>query len=119
MKDLCLLSRFPVFHSSGRPLAGMSAVPIVALLCAAPAARAITVTDVIPNAASNETRQNSEPSIAVNPLNSNQMVSGTFGGGPFWQSTNGGTTWISFGNLPNNDKSLAWRQDSVAPLAVT
>jgi len=97
----------------------MSAVPIVALLCTAPAARAITVIDVIPNAASNETRQNSEPSIAVNPLNSNQMVSGTFGGGPFWQSTNGGTTWISFGNLPNNDKSLAWRQDGVAPLAVT
>jgi hypothetical protein len=95
-------------------------VSVIALLSTIPAAHAtITIVDVIPNAASDETRQNSEPSLAVNPLNPNLMVSGTFGGGPYWQSTNGGTTWTSFGNLPSNDKSLAWRQDGVAPLAVT
>ena len=51
------------------------------------------------------------------------MISGTFTSGtlsgPFWQSTNGGTTWTSFGSLPSSDKTLAWRQDGVAALAVT
>ena len=51
------------------------------------------------------------------------MISGTFTSGTlsglFWQSTNGGTTWTSFGSLPSSDKTLAWRQDGVAALAVT
>jgi hypothetical protein len=94
-----------------------------AVLCITGLARAdvITVVDVIPNAASNETGQNSEPSLAVDPLDPTQMVSGSFPGssGPFWKSTDGGTTWSSFGGISNSDKSLAWRQDGVAPLAAT
>ncbi len=38
---------------------------------------------------------------------------------PLLESTNGGTTWSGFGSLTSVDKSLAWRQDGVAALAVT
>jgi hypothetical protein len=118
---------FPsITHTDRRPglLSGVCAVSVIALLSAAPAARAdiINVVDVIPNSQSAETGQNSEPSIAVDPLNPNMMVSGTFttgASGPFWESTNGGTLWTGFGSLPSSDKTLAWRQDGVAPLAVT
>jgi hypothetical protein len=87
----------------------------------------ITVVDVIPNAASAETGQNSEPSLAVDPLNPNMMISGafssTFVGGqvtsPYWKSIDGGATWSGFGSLPSLDKSLAWRQDGVAALTTT
>src|SRR5215469_13172885 len=103
---------------------GVCAASMIALLSAMPAASAavINVIDVIPVAASAETGQNSEPSIAVDPLNPLQMISGTFttgASGPFWESTNGGTTWTGFGSLPSSDKTLAWRQDGVAALAVT
>ncbi len=85
------------------------------------------IVDVIPNGASAETGQNSEPSLAVDPLDPTQMISGTFSSSfvgnqvtsPFWKSTNGGTTWSGFGSLTSVDKSLAWRQDGVAALAVT
>ena len=52
-------------------LAGACAVSAVALLSASAPANAflIPVIDVIPNAASAETGQNSEPSLAVDPLN--------------------------------------------------
>lgn len=123
MQDPCVSNRL----LNARPglLPGVCAVSVIALLSAIPAASAavINVVDVIPNAASAETGQNSEPSIAVDPLNPNTMVSGTFTtgtlSGPFWESTNGGTTWTGFGSLPSSDKTLAWRQDGVAPLAVT
>jgi len=101
----------------------------VAVLSAAAGAQAapINVIDVIPVGASGETGQSSEPSIAVNPTNPMQMVSGAFSStpsgndlsSPFWMSTNGGTTWTGFGSLPSSDKTLAWRQDGVAPLATT
>ena len=103
-------------------LSGVSAVSVIAASCAVSPARAgpIDVIDVIPNAASVETSQNSEPSIAVDPLNPNNMISAAFGvSPPYWISTNGGTTWSGFGNLPSVDKSLAWRQDGVAALTTT
>ena len=107
----------------------LSGAAVSALLGAAPAARAavIPVIDVIPNVASAETGQNSEPSLAVDPLNPNMMISGSFTStssgndlvSPFWASTNAGTTWSGFGTLPSADKTLAWRQDGVAALAAT
>ena len=94
-----------------------------------PAASAdvINVIDVIPVGASAETGQNSEPSIGVDPLNPNVMISGAFSStlagndlsSPFWMSTNAGTTWTGFGSLPSSDKTIAWRQDGVAALAAT
>jgi hypothetical protein len=127
MQDLCVSNRL----SNARPglLSGVCAVSVIALLSAIPAASAavINVIDVIPNAASAETEQNSEPSLAVNPSNPNQMISGAFSStpsgndlsSPYWQSTNGGKSWTGFGNLPASDKTLAWRQDGAAALTVT
>src|SRR5215469_1426126 len=107
---------------------GLSAVLVIFSPWAIPTSSAapINVIDVIPSAASAETGQNSEPSLAVDPLNPNDMISGAFStfvvGGvptPYWISTNGGTTWFGFGTLPSDDKSLAWRQDGVAALTTT
>jgi hypothetical protein len=110
-------------------LSRLYAASVIALLSAMPVANAavINVIDVIPVGASAETGQNSEPSIAVDPLDPMNMVSGafssTFSGNdissPFWVSTNGGTTWSSFGSLLSNDKSLAYQQDGVRALAAT
>jgi hypothetical protein len=123
------------FDSGGLPIArqglltGVCAASAITLLTAIPAASAAVtdVVDVIPNAASAETDQNSEPSLAVNPLNSNQLIVGTFGNGNpalFWASTNGGGAWSDFGTALGpgvfvGDKTLAWRQDGVAALAAT
>lgn len=111
-------------------LSGVSAAAVLLVfLVAEPRADAATihVVDVIPNAASGETGQNSEPSLAVDPLNPNLMISSafssTFSGGqvqsPYWISNDGGATWASFGSLLSEDKSLAWRQDGVAALTTT
>jgi hypothetical protein len=110
------------FHPS---VFGAVAAALIALLSAIPAARAaiINVVDVIPNSDSAEALQNSEPSLAVNPLNTSQMIAGSFGNfaeTPFFKSTNGGTIWSDYGNLsPVVDKSIAWRRDGVAALATT
>jgi PEP-CTERM motif len=112
-----------------RLLSGASVAAAVALLSTSTAVRAdfIPVIDVIPKTDSAESGQNSEPSIAVNPLNPNQMIAGAFnseligndGGTPFWMSTNKGATWSDFGILGSSDKTLAWRRDGVAALTVT
>ena len=88
-----------------------------------------TEVDVIPNSASAETQQNSEPSIAVNPNNPSQLVSGAFTANfsaapvnvttPYWLSTNGGVTWGGFGTLQTLDKSLAWQAGDTSALTAT
>src|SRR5215813_14668920 len=79
-----------------------------------------TLVDIVPNDDSAESDQNSEPSIAVNPLNPAQMVAGAFGApAPFFVSTDRGTTWGTFGTLFNNDKSIAWKVDGSAVLVAT
>ena len=79
------------------------------------------VVDVIPQADSGETAQNSEPSVGVNPVNPLQMVSGTFGSGtnPYFVSTDGGETWSSFGGLINNHKTIFWAVDGSEVLTTT
>jgi hypothetical protein len=124
MRDLYTSIRSHVGHTGRHRglLSGVSAVAVIALLSAVPAARAavIHVVDVIPNSESSEAFQNSEPSLAVNPLNPSQMIAGTFGNGtPYFKSTNGGTIWSGYGNLRTSDKSIAWRQDGVAALNTT
>jgi hypothetical protein len=81
----------------------------------------LRVLDLIPATNSGETDQNSEPSIAVNPVNPAQMIAGAFGDSlpPFFISTNGGTTWSIFGTLANSDKSIAWKSDGSAVLVST
>ena len=60
----------------------------------------ITVVNMIPAALSGESRQDSEPNLAVNPANPQEMVGTAFTpapmGGPFapiYVSTDGGSTW--------------------------
>jgi hypothetical protein len=49
----------------------------------------LNIVDIIPNIASAESEQNSEPSLAVDPLDPRQMIAGSFGSGtPFFKSVN-------------------------------
>ena len=78
-----------------------------------------TVVDVIPRVQSNETDQNSEPSIAVNPLMQNQAVVSAFSiptvagkppvvpPNPYWVTDNG-TTWNYLQSIQHVDTTLAW-----------
>jgi hypothetical protein len=83
------------------------------------------VFDIIPFSDSGETDQNSEPSLAVNPLDPTQIFAGAFsssffgGGGvftPFFKSATGGTAWFDDGNELTQDKSIAWKADGSAAL---
>src|SRR5262245_37449569 len=79
----------------------------------------LKIVDLIALSDSREVDQNSEPSIAVNPVDPTQMFAGTFGGddaNPFFLSTDGGTTWSIFGTLEHEDKSVAWKADGSAVL---
>ena len=67
----------------------------------------ITVTNIIPNSLSHETNQDSEPSIAVNPANPNQIAISAFtpdplGGAnaPVFISIDGGATWSTNSIVP-------------------
>lgn len=69
----------------------------------------ITVVNMIPNSLSGESSQDSEPNIAVNPANVNDMVGTAFtpaplGGSfaPIYVSTDGGHTWALRTVVPGN-----------------
>lgn len=75
----------------------------------------VPVIDVIPNAESWETNQNSEPSIAVSPSNPQNKVIGSFGSilqrNPYFTSTDGsGRGWdhFDFNNYGFNDTTVSW-----------
>ena len=60
----------------------------------------VSVVNIIPQSLSGETNQDSEPNLAVNPANTNELVATAFtppplGGSlaPIFVSTDGGTTW--------------------------
>jgi hypothetical protein len=70
---------------------------------------AVTVINMTPQSMSGETNQDSEPNLAVNPANTQQMVATAFtpaplGGtfAPVYVSTNGGTTWSLNTTVPGN-----------------
>jgi hypothetical protein len=80
------------------------------LSCLAVAVRAqVTVINMVPNAKSSETGQDSEPNLTVNPANPQQMVGSafTFATGinppnaPVYVSTDGGTTWTLNNIVPS------------------
>lgn len=76
-------------------------------------AQQVTLVNMVPNARSGETIQDSEPSLAVNPGNPQQLVGSAFtwdnlNGGPMtgalapiYVSTNGGITWSTVNNVPS------------------
>jgi hypothetical protein len=78
--------------------------------------------DLIPASASDETAQNSEPSIGVNPINPTQIWAASFGApdqNPFFVSTDGGATWSIIGAFRHSDTSIAWKVDGSAVLVTT
>jgi hypothetical protein len=52
----------------------------------------IRLVDIIPNNDSGENAQNSEPSLAVDPLDPTQIIAGVFGDStnPYFKTTDGG-----------------------------
>ncbi len=84
----------------------------------------LNIVDIIPPSDSGETGDNSEPSIGVNPANPMQLIAASFGGSlggnaPYFVSTDGGSTWSTFGALTNSDKTIAWVPNGSAVLTAT
>src|ERR671934_1752502 len=78
--------------------------------------------DLIPASASDETAQNSEPSIGVNPINPTQIWAASFGSpgqNPFFVSSDGGAAWSIIGAFQHSDTSMAWKVDGSAVLIAT
>ena len=72
----------------------------------------ISVVNMIPRALSDETAQDSEPSIAVNPEDPRQMVGSAFTPDPFggprapiYVSSDGGRTWILHSTVPGGPRT--------------
>jgi hypothetical protein len=87
----------------------------------------LKVVNVIPTGESGETDQNSEPSIAVSPSQTNNLLISAFGrnpaGGvpnPYFTSANGGNNWdhFAFNNYPYMDTTVAWSPSAQAYAAV-
>ena len=80
----------------------------------------IRIIDVIPASDSAETGQNSEPSIAVNQVNTDQIIAGSFAATTmsFFLTLDGGTTWSHYDDIDGQDKSLAWKPDGSGFYAV-
>lgn len=69
----------------------------------------VTVVNMIPNSRSGETQQDSEPNLAVNPANPQQIAGSAFTpdplngpNAPIYVSINGGATWVLNSILPGN-----------------
>src|SRR5215469_3507998 len=69
----------------------------------------LQIVNMIPNSLSGESRQDSEPNIAINPPNTMAMVGTAFtpnpmGGSfaPIYVSSNGGSTWVLNPIVPGN-----------------
>jgi FG-GAP-like repeat len=79
--------------------------------------------DTIPFSFSGETGQNSEPSLAVDPLDPTQIFAGSFSvfgaPNPFFKSITGGTAWFDDGTLLHGDKSMAWKLDGSGAITTT
>lgn len=83
------------------------------LALASPAVAQVTVVNMIPNAQSTETRQDSEPNLSVNPANTQQIagsaftvnVTGATSTAPIFVSTNGGATWTLNNIVPSGNGS--------------
>src|SRR6266513_1290500 len=85
----------------------------------------LDVVDTIPESASAETAQNSEPSIGVDPIDPTQIWAASFAQGsnpdasPFFVSNDGGATWSITGAFSHSDTSIAWKVDGSAVLVTT
>jgi hypothetical protein len=75
---------------------------------AATAHAQVSVVNMIPNSRSNETNQDSEPNVAVNPANPQNIAGSAFtpatsgSNAPIYVSTNNGATWTLNNIVPGN-----------------
>ena len=89
------------------------AVLIAMLFTLGTAQAQVTVVNMMPNAMSNETQRDSEPNIAVNPANPNEIAASAFtydplasGSAPIYCSADRGNNWVlTAGILPGGDKT--------------
>ena len=86
-------------------------LPFAAMMASA----ATLVVNVIPTNQSAEATQNSEPSIAVQPVpalagGKRALLISAFGSSdnPYFVSTNGGTIWTNFQSLVHGDTTVEW-----------
>jgi hypothetical protein len=98
--------------SSGRRLAGATAKKKSA------GAQSVVLVNMIPKSLSFETNQDSEPTLAVNPVNPLEMAGTAFtpdpGGGnlaPIYVSTDGGNTWVLNSIVPSDAASGSMTAD--------
>ncbi|MGK7918004.1 MAG: hypothetical protein AB4038_21125 [Prochloraceae cyanobacterium] len=73
----------------------------------------VTVVNMIPNALSNETKQDSEPNLAVNPANPLEIVGSALtenpmedNNAPIYVSTDGGDTWFLNAIVPSQVRTV-------------
>lgn len=78
----------------------------------------VLVVNMIPQSLSGETNQDSEPTLAVNPANLQQIAASAFtpdpGGGnlaPIYVSTDGGNTWVLNSIVPSDSASGSMTAD--------
>lgn len=91
----------------------LASFTLLALLPASPVRAQITVVNMIPNAQSAETGQDSEPNLSVNPNNILQIAGSAFTRNPtgatttapIFVSTNGGATWTMNNIVPSGNGS--------------
>ena len=87
---------------------GRPALPTVNLPSAifpTPFVRDLVVSNTNPNLTNTDTANDGEPSIAINPSNTNEIVISAFSGSwgantPIWHSTDGGSTWTKQFTVP-------------------
>src|SRR5580700_3321995 len=103
-----------VIMSSFRNLVAWLVLPLVAVFADIASAQQVQLVDVIPALYSNETRNDSEPNVTVNPANPDQIVVSAFTPcpamisttqAPIYFSLDGGTTWQLNCIVPGNNST--------------
>ncbi len=91
------------FAPGGRP--ALPTVTLPSAIFPTPFVRDLVVSNTNPNLTNTDTFNDGEPSIAINPSNTDEIVISAFSGSwgantPIWHSTDGGSTWTKQFTVP-------------------